>query len=467
VTAARVEAAAGGTGVPVVAIVGRPNVGKSALFNRLVRAHRAIVDDAPGVTRDRVVAPALYEGRAFLCVDTGGFAVDAPRDRDSLAARVRAQTLTAIEEADCVVCVFDGQEGVTAEDREIVRLLRRSGKPVVWAVNKLDTPARDPLLYEFQAAGVAEALPVSAAHGRHLQALVEEVAAALPAPAGVAAETAPGTRLALVGRPNVGKSSLLNRLVGTERAIVAPDPGTTRDTIDTAITVGGRPYVLIDTAGIRRRTRVRESLERHGAVRALGTLVRTDLALVVLDSAEGMTDQDARLIGRAWDAGRGVIILANKWDTLPAGGRDPGAFRDRIRALRPAFAELPLLPVSARTGEGLARIFPLVARVEQAYQAELPTAALNRALRRAVAAHAPPSPRGRAIRLLYATQTGRRPPAVAVFASAPAAIPSSYVRYLAGQLTAAFGLIGVPIRVSFRARPRAAVPAPRRHRARR
>jgi len=465
VTTPRPEAEAAGARLPVVAIVGRPNVGKSSLFNRVVRARRAIVDDAPGVTRDRVVAPAAHAGRTFLCVDTGGFAAEPPRDRDTLAARVRAQTLAAVAEADCVVCVFDGAEGMTPADREVVQLLRRSGKPVVWAVNKTDTPARDALLHDFHAAGVDELRPVSAAHGRHVPALLDAVVAVLPAATTAGGDGAAGTPLALVGRPNVGKSSLLNRLLGTERVIVTPEPGTTRDAIDTPITVTGRPYVLIDTAGLRRRTLMREPLERHGAVRALGMLARADLVLLVLDAAEGMTDQDAKLVGRAWEAGRGVILVANKWDTVPPAARTPAAFRERIRAVHPAFAELPLLPVSALTGEGVGRIFPLVARVARAYDTELPTPALNRALRTAVAAHAPPSPRGRAIRLLYATQTGRRPPTVTVFASIPEAIPPAYARYLSGHLSERFALLGVPLRLHFRARRPGAAAAPARHRA--
>ena len=438
-------------GLPVVAIVGRPNVGKSTLFNRLVGARRAIVDDAPGVTRDRVVASAVHAGRAFLCVDTGGFAAEPPRDRATLAARVRAQTLAAVAEADCVVCVLDGPAGLAPEDRETVRLLRRSGKPVVYAVNKLDTPAREPLLHDFHALGIEPLLPVSAAHGRGVADLLAAVAAALPAGPPAAAETR-GTRLALIGRPNVGKSSLLNRLVGAERAIVAPEPGTTRDAIDTPLVVAGRPYVLIDTAGIRRRGKVREPLERHGAVRALGTLARADLVLVVLDATEGMTDQDARLVGRAWEAGRGIVVLANKWDLVPPAQRDRTAFRAALVAAHPAFAALPLLCVSAVTGEGLADLFPLVARVERAYGVELPTPALNRALAAAVAATPPPSPGGRALRFFYATQTGRRPPAVTVFASAPALVPAAYVRYLVGRLAHAFRLTGVPLRLALRAR---------------
>jgi GTP-binding protein len=439
-------------GLPVVAIVGRPNVGKSTLFNRIVRARRAIVDDEPGVTRDRVVAPAAHGGRSFLCVDTGGFVAEAPRDRAALAALVRAQTLTAIAEADCVVCVFDGQAGLAPEDRETARLLRRRGKPVVFTVNKIDTPGRAPLLHDFHAVGAERLLAVSAAHGRGLEALLDAVVAALPSAAGPTAERLPGTRLALIGRPNVGKSSLLNRLLGEERAIVTPEPGTTRDAIDTPVSVGGRPYVLIDTAGIRRRGRAQGPLERHGAVRALGTLARSDLVLLVLDAGEGMTEQDARLAGRTWEAGRGVVLLANKWDTLPPARRDEAMFRAELAAAHPAFAHLPLLCVSARTGVGLDDLFPLVVRVERAYEATLPTPALNRALRAAVAAHSPPSPGGRALRFLYATQTDRRPPTVTVFANAPAAVPAAYARHLTARIAAAFGLVGVPLRLRFRAR---------------
>jgi len=439
------------SGLPVVAIVGRPNVGKSSLFNRLLGSRRAIVDDAPGVTRDRVTARASYGGRSFVLVDTGGFSAEAPRDGATMAARVHAQALAAMDEADCLVCVLDGQAGIVAEDRDVVRLLRRSGKPVLWVVNKIDTAGRDALLADFWSAGVAEPFAVSAAHGRGIGELRSAILAALPErsapPAG-----ARGTRLALLGRPNVGKSSLLNRLLGSERAIVAPEPGTTRDAVDTVITVNGRPYVLVDTAGIRKRGRVQDDLERHGAVRALGQIEGADLALIVLDAADGITDQDARIIGRAWEAGRGVLLLANKWDTVPSARRDATSFRAAATALRPAFAGLPMLCVSARTGEGVTDVFPRVAAVEQAYGATLPTPALNRALRAAVSEHPPQSVRGRVPSLLYATQTGTRPPTVTIFSSNPAAITPAYVRYLATRLRDAFELVGVPLRLSFRAR---------------
>ena len=446
--------------LPVVAIVGRPNVGKSTLFNRLVGARRAIVDDAPGVTRDRISAPARHHGRSFLCVDTGGFRAEKPRDAQALATRVRAQTLAAIDDADCVICVFDGRAGLAPEDRDTVDLLRRTGKPVVFVASKLDTPGHDLWRHDFHAAGVADALAVSAAHGRGIEQLLDTVSAALPPPtddvAAQAEEGARVTRLALVGRPNVGKSSVLNRLLGEERTLVAPEAGTTRDPVDTPLTVAGRSYVLIDTAGIRKRGRVHEPLERHGAVRALGILARTDLVLVVLDATAGMTDQDARLVGRAVAAGRGVILLANKWDLMPPASRDVTRFQEALARTNPAFAPLPLLGVSARTGTGLGDLFPLVARVERAYDATLPTPLLNRTLRAAVAAQPPPSgAHGRALRLLYATQTGRRPPVVTLFAGAPVSpLPPSYARYLSARFMAATGLIGVPLRLHMRPAPR-------------
>jgi GTP-binding protein len=264
--ATRIEPVA--TGLPVVAIIGRPNVGKSTLFNRIVKSRRAIVDDAPGVTRDRVVAPASYEGRAFLCVDTGGFLAENPRDKSAIDAQVRAQALAAVDEANVLVCVVDGHAGLSPVDRETVRLLAKSAKPLFLVVNKIDGPARDGLVHDFHALGVDRLFPVSGAHNRGIDELLDAVVAALPAHGTTAPEE--GTKIALVGRPNVGKSSLLNRLLGTERTLVSPKPGTTRDSIDTPVTVAGRPYVLIDTAGIRKRSRVESQLERHGAVRALG-----------------------------------------------------------------------------------------------------------------------------------------------------------------------------------------------------
>jgi GTP-binding protein len=455
--ASRIEAAR--RSLPVVVIVGRPNVGKSTLFNRVVRARRAIVDDAPGVTRDRVVARAEHGGRAFVCVDTGGFLADTPRDAAALAAQVRAQALAAVDEADVVVCVLDGAAGLAPADRDTVRLLARARKPVLFAVNKIDTAAREPQAAEFYAAGVDRVFPVSAAHNRGVDELLDEVVARLPAVPAAEPDDG-GTRLALLGRPNVGKSSVLNRLLGTERALVAPEAGTTRDHIDTPVRIDGRPFVLIDTAGVRRRGRGSDLLERHGAVRALGMIERSDLVCFVLDASEGMTDQDARLVGRAWEAGRGVILLANKWDLVAGPRRDVRTFRRALAAAHPGFATLPLLCVSARTGEGLEGLFGVLGQVERSYRATLGTSKLNQVLRAAVEAHTPPSPDGRPVRLFYVTQTGSGPPAVTVFASAPARVPAAYARFLRTRFVEAFGLVGVPLRVRFRARRQAPVSAP-------
>lgn len=444
--------AAGGHGLPVVAIVGRPNVGKSTLFNRIVRQRRAIVDDVPGVTRDRVVAPAEHRGRRFVCVDTGGFEAEGPQDETGVAAQVRRQALAAVDEATAIVCVVDGTAGLRPADRDTIRLLTRSGKPVFVAVNKIDTPARDDLVHEFWRAGLDRLWAVSAAHGRGVDALLDAVVAVLPAmeEPGSAEE---GTRLALMGRPNVGKSSLLNRIVGAERSVVAPEPGTTRDTVDTPVMLAQRRYVLIDTAGVRRRGRIDDCLERHGAVRALGTLARSEIVLLVLDATEGMTDQDARLANRALEAGRAVVLLANKWDVVPATARDARRFARTLASRYPAFADLPVLCVSARTGEGLAALPATLRAVEDAYRASLPTPTLNRVLRAAVEAHTPPGPQGRPLRFFYATQTGAAPPTVTVFTNAPARVPTPYRRYLAARIAEAFGLRAVPLRLVFRRRP--------------
>lgn len=439
-------------GMPVVAIVGRPNVGKSALFNRIVGARRAIVDDVPGVTRDRLVAPATHGERRFLCIDTGGFYAEDGRGESVMSARVRRAALQAVEDADVLVCVVDGQAGLLPDDAALVRLLGRTGKAVVLAVNKIDVPTQDVLPLEFHRLGATALVPTSAAHNRGIDALLGEVVARLPETAAPPSGTEGLTRVALVGRPNVGKSSLLNRLAGGELALVSEEPGTTRDVVDTTIHIGDRPYVFVDTAGVRRQGRVTDRLERHGAVRALAALERADVVLVVLDATQGLTDQDARLTGRALEARRGVVLVANKWDLVHGAARSAAALRDTITRVHPGLATLPVVPVSAATGEGVDHLTATLRRVDRCYDRALQTAALNRALQTAVAAHAPPAARGRAVRLFYATQTGRRPPEVTVFASDPTALGAAYRRYLVNHLTQTFAMTGVPLRLVCRRR---------------
>jgi GTP-binding protein len=439
-------------GVAVTALLGRPNVGKSALFNRIVGTQRAIVDDVPGVTRDRLVAAAEHGGRRFLCIDTGGFHADVSQRDAALATRVRETALAAAEDADVLVCVVDGQAGLLPDDQALVRLLERTGRPLVLAVNKIDVAQQEDRVLEFHRTGASRLVATSAAHRRGIDALLGAVTALLPPAPAEPADAEGAGRLALVGRPNVGKSSLLNRLCGTERAIVSPEPGTTRDTIDTLLEREGRRYLLLDTAGIRRRGRVTDPIERHGAVRALAALERTDVALVVLDASAGMTDQDARLAGRALEAGRAVVLVANKWDLVASELRTAAAFREAMRGAHPGLAELPLAPVSALTGDGIDRLWAIVRRVERGYDRSIPTATLNRSLRAAVEAHQPPADHGRAVRFLYATQTGRRPPEITIFSSNPAAVGGAYRRYLSNRFSDAFGLEGIPLRLVFRRR---------------
>jgi GTP-binding protein len=438
-------------GVGLVVIVGRPNVGKSALFNRIVGAQRAIVDDVPGVTRDRLVAPVAHGCRRFLCVDTGGFHAQ-PDRAAALGARVRETALAAVAEADVIVCVVDGQAGALPDDVALVRLLLRTGKPLVIAVNKLDVPSQDALLADFHRAGVAEVIATSAAHRRGISELLDAVVAKVPATPTEAPAPDDATRVALIGRPNVGKSSLLNRLCGEERALVSPEPGTTRDVVDTRVVLDGRPYVFVDTAGVRRRGRVTDPIERHGAVRALAALERADVVLLILDATDGMTEQDARLAGRALEAGRGVILVANKWDLVPDDVRRAIVRRSALTRAHPGFAHLPVVPVSALQGDGLERLPPALRQVERSFDRVFQTASLNRALQAALREHGLTSGRRRAARVFYATQTRRRPPEVTVFVSDPGDVPAAYRRYLAKRLAEAFDLSGVALRLTCRRR---------------
>jgi GTP-binding protein len=440
---------------PIIAIIGRPNAGKSTLFNRLVRAQRALVDKRPGVTRDRNIAPARWQGREFVLIDTGGFE---DRDASHLAASVRAQAVLATDEADAVIVLFDGREGLNPADRDLMERMRRLRKPTVFAVNKLDSPARDDEAAEFFTLGVTDVFPVSAAHGRGIGAMVEHVFALLDEGTevtevgDVAVATDAPVALAIVGRPNAGKSSLLNRLVGYERAIVDAAPGTTRDALDTPLTHAGRRYVLVDTAGIRRRPRILDQVERASVVQALRVLERAEVALLVIDATQGMTDQDARIAGYAWDRGRALLFVVNKWDAVPRPQRDRRRVVQAIREQYPTFGDVPAVCVSARTGAHIPELFPALEQVVAAHRAQVRTAQLNQVLADAVAAQAPPSHRGKRPRLFYVTQTGSAPPIFTIFCSHPELVATAYTRYLAHTFRAAFVLPGTPLRVRFRPR---------------
>ena len=452
---------------PIVAIIGRPNVGKSTLFNRYAGFRRALVHHAPGATRDRIAEEIEVGARRVLLVDTAGLdpAADSP-----FAAAVQQQAQEAMEAADAILFVVDGAAGLLPQDREIADTLRRSRKPLLLAVNKTDTPAHAARALEFHALGIQPVHAISAEHGGGAWDALEALAAALPegleAPAGQGeAESAPqrgeesnaALRVALVGRPNVGKSSLLNRLAGGARALVSDLPGTTRDSIDMEIIRGGARFVFVDTAGLRRAGR-RQGAERGSALLTLRAIERADVALVLMDAAEGMTEQDSRVLSLARERGCACALIANKWDCIERDD-DPARARRVAREIErrmAGLADVPLLRISARTGKGVPRLLPLARRLHRAASLRIPTAALNRWLREALRRHEPAmAVRGaqrRPVRIFYAAQVAERPPTIVLFCSEPHAIRDSYRRFLVNQLRERFGLAGVPVRLRLRER---------------
>ncbi len=433
----------------LVALVGRPNVGKSTLFNRLVGQPLALVDDRPGVTRDRHYHALTLDDRQGTLIDTGGFD---PTELDPLVGQIKAQALAALEEADLTVLVVDGREGPTPHDRELADLIRRSGRPYLVAVNKIDSFEKEIHLHEFHELGLDGLCPVSAAHGYGLREFKEALAPWLePVPEEEDPDQAP-PRVAIIGRPNAGKSSLVNRLCGEDRLVVDHRPGTTRDAVDVRIERRGRPYLLVDTAGVRRKGRVDEKLEKLSVMRALKSLDRADLAVLVVDALEGLSDQDAHIAGYAVERGRPVIILANKWDAVK---RKDEAKKEIQRALdlKMAFLEkAPVLTASAKTGLRVEDLFALIDRILGQYRFRATTGEVNRVIEAAVEAHTPPhAGRGR-LKFYYATQVSTKPPTFVVFANKPGEVHFSYRRFLVNRLKEAFGLDLVPVRLVLRAR---------------
>jgi GTP-binding protein len=435
------------TCLPVVAIVGRPNVGKSALFNRIAGQRIAIVEDIPGVTRDRLVARAEWRGRTFELVDTGGF-VSAPEDR--LTERVRRQAEAAIRQADLVLLVVDAQTGLVPEDREIAQYLRECGRPFLVVVNKVDRPHEaTPLVAEFYALGIPEVFWVSALHGLGIGDLLDAVVARLPP--GEAEALPDGVRIAILGRPNVGKSSLVNALVGMERVIVDERPGTTRDAVDVVLHDGERTFVLVDTAGLRRRSRVQDAVEFYGTVRTREALERANVAVLVLDAQEGPTDQDQRIAEEVAEAGRALVVAVNKWDLVRPEDRTELARRAHHALRHVAFA--PVVFTSAKTGRNVRKILDLAAQADAAHARRIPTGPLNRAVHEALRQSAPPAdPTGRPLKIYYAAQVTTRPPTIALFVNDPERLTPGYARYLENRLREAFDLVGTPVRLL--ARPR-------------
>ncbi|CAM3755607.1 ribosome biogenesis GTPase Der [Alicyclobacillus pomorum] len=434
--------------LPVVAIVGRANVGKSTLFNRIVGERISIVENVPGVTRDRIYAKADWNGKDFHLIDTGGIELD---EQDEVANLIRVQAEVAIDEADVIIFLVDGQHGLTGADRDVAELLRKSGKPVVLGVNKLDHPKHHEATYEFYELGFGDPIAVSAEHGSGTGDLLDEVVRALPA--GEDPEYSEDViRVALIGRPNVGKSSLLNALVGGNRVMVSEVAGTTRDAIDTPLEVDGQRYVLIDTAGMRRKGKVYERVEKYSVLRALRAIERSDVAFVVLDGHEGIAEQDKRVAGYALEAGRAVAFLVNKWDIVDKDDKTAHQFEQQIRNEFQFMRWAPILFVSAKTKQRIHKILPLAKEIAENHAMRIATSTLNSVLQEATASVTPPSDRGRRLRIYYATQIGVKPPTIAFFVNDSQLMHFSYQRYLENQLRQAFGFEGTPLKLTVRNR---------------
>jgi GTP-binding protein len=437
-------------GLPLVAIVGRANVGKSTLFNRLTQSSRALVANVAGVTRDRHYGTVTWQDRSFMLVDTGGLV----GGETELDGQVRRQAEAAVGEAEVILLVMDGRAGPQGDDEAVVAYLRRTGKPVLLVLNKMDHGGLDAKLPEFYRFGLDPLFPVSAAHGLGVGSLLEALVRCLPA-AGEAAPALPGLRVAILGRPNVGKSSLINRLLGEERLLVSERPGTTRDTIDAALTLDGRDYLLVDTAGLRRPSVVgREGLERQMVLKSLRALTRAEIAVLMLDAAEGLTAQDLRIASLIEDQGKGCLILVNKWDLVP---QDPKARREileRLNAGLEFMAYVPVLPASVKTGYNLTKIFPLIDEIQAQSGKRLATRELNLLLAELTGRVPPPRYRGRPLKFYFLTQPEVHPPTFVAFVNYPQGVPEHYRRYLMKQLRERGGLSYAPLRLFFKGRSR-------------
>jgi GTP-binding protein len=449
----------------MVALVGRPNVGKSMLFNRLVGERMAVTHEIPGTTRDRLQAEFDWRGADFRVVDTGGIEVYEPkgsRDESPLAEgskdfvpQIQAQALMAVNDADVIVMVVDIETGMTAADEEVAEILRRSQKPVVVAANKADHVNRFDDAMEFYSLGLGEVYPISAIHGLGVGDLLDGVFEAAGGEALLQDEEAPDDdhmKIAIVGRPNVGKSSLLNRLLGEERVIVSPVAGTTRDAIDTDITYHGERVTLIDTAGIRKRGKIEPGVEKFSVIRAMNAVERADVVLVLIDATEGVTEQDQHIAGYVIDAGKSVVLIANKWDVVEKDNRTLHEYELTLRAKFDFVPNVPILFISALTGQRIHQVLEMARRVWEARHIRIATSELNQIVRDAVQTHTPPVRGTRRLKVLYATQVAIAPPLFLVHVNDPKLVHFSYRRFLENQIRKVYPFEGTPIRMSFRAR---------------
>ncbi len=434
---------------PLIALVGRPNVGKSMLFNKLAGKRLSIVEDTPGVTRDRLYADSDWRGRAFSLVDTGGIE---PKTNDDMLRFMREQVNIAIDTADVVVFVTDIRTGVTAADMEIANMLLRSDKPIILAVNKMDSVgATDPAIYEFYSLGLGEPIGVSAIHGHGTGDLLDACFAHFPPETEEEADEEI-VNVAIIGRPNVGKSSLTNAILGEQRVIVSDIAGTTRDAVDTFFENSYGKYNFIDTAGIRRRSKVNDNIEKYSVVRAERAIQRADVCVIMLDAREGVTEQDARVAGLAHEAGKASIIVVNKWDVIEKDSKTMDLMRAEVMRDLSYMSYAPILFISALTGQRVERLFELINFVSNQSSMRITTGMLNNVLGDATARVQPPSDKGKRLKLFYMTQTGIKPPTFVIFVNNAELFHFSYQRYIENQLRSVFGLEGTPIRLITRER---------------
>ncbi len=433
---------------PILAIVGRPNVGKSSLFNRLTRSKNALVDNRPGITRDRLQGIITHEGIRMMLVDTGGFE---DLGQDPLQKGVRTQVETAIKEADRVIFMVDGREGVLPGDEEMAGILRRTHKKIFLAANKIDGPEHDHLINDFYQLGFETVHAISAAHGYGLKALLYELIQDL-APSPSTPDNPDQIRVAILGKPNVGKSSLINRILKADRLVVSELPGTTRDTVDSPFSYGGREYLLIDTAGIRRKARVKEKIDTFSMIKAIKSLDRCHVAVLLLDGAEDISDQDARICGYAFEKGRGLVLGINKWDLVKGDAQRKELLKKGIERQLKFVSFAPQINLSALTGERVMTLFSKIDTVYDQFSTRISTAIVNRAIQQVIEKHPPPRiGRGR-LKFFYATQTRTKPPTFAVFVNRPDMLHFSYERFLNNQLRLHLGLTSTPIKLIFRQR---------------
>lgn len=431
---------------PIVAIVGRPNVGKSTLFNRIIGKRKAIVKNEPGVTRDLNYADVDEQGRAFTLVDTGGFE---PDTKETILAKVREQALLAIEEADVIVFVMDGRDGFLPSDRDVADILRKANKPIIYAVNKIDTQKQEQGLSDFFSLGMENLIPLSAELGKGVYELLEKIITLIPKVAAKENEEE-RIKLAVVGRPNAGKSSLVNKLLGYERVMVSNIPGTTRDAIDTPFTCNKKKYLLIDTAGIRKKTRIGRTVERYSVMVAIKNIERCDVALLVIDAMDGVTEQDEKIAGLIYERGKGCIIVVNKWDLPEKETNTIKQYTERIRWRMKFLQFAPVIFVSALTGQRVFKILELANEALEQLQKRMPTSQLNKFFDGFNKRHQPPVYKSKAIKVYYITQTDIKPPTFVAFVNFPEGIHFSYERFLVNRIREAFRLDKVPIRLYFR-----------------